>query len=223
MRAMPGISIIDRINNTSKSDDLCLWGREAGYHDRLSSPNMGVIIDSNELLPNTEIVYFNYNLVRCLNYFAIDTAAIFLKDGELVLPGVVCTSLTFKQETEALFIRRQNYFQVVLDYSHKLEKGIIVAEPHTSYRFNYQEKEYFFIAHENIVFEINQHEIKPGASYTLLEKVFETEELLAWKREVIGIGTRKDKTFYFAKCRSKLIEKGTEKLLIKNSDIYAIS
>jgi len=204
--------IIKVINNTDLGDGFDSQSGVKGQnnHMRLMVPNEGKTEHGDT------IHFFSEGLKKMGDKFWINPNNIFLINGQLQKKGVLVYKDTIKKTGQYLNFGDEQYFRVVDSNmcEQVVDHDIVIVSERTGHRFNYNQREYFFIQPNQIFLVFHGATIRPGPDYLMLEKdIKEDSILLGLEEEKKDSGTWGNKRYFFSEVEYE-IDYDTKKYLI---------
>lgn len=210
-------TILKLIDNT-KSGSILDNVRTTGHIDRLLFPNSGAVINSANHNEGDTIHFKNFGMIPLDDTtYAIKDTSIFLRNGELTKPGIIVTKVPLAQVDGNLHHNDQQWFQVVMTKCEIPVGSIVIAEPKTSYRFNYESKEFFYLNPDNILFYFtDDNPPTPGPGKIFLEKM----EPKPFKNTPMNKAYKKTMLIYFKHSRCTLDFGDIQYYVVDKKEIY---
>jgi len=168
MKIFNNTSIIDMVDNTRKGtiDETYLKGYSELH--RLVHPNRGVIRESSDFEPDTQVIFFEWGLKRLPDgKLILDNDCIIIAGKELLKEGCIVTKETIPTALQGLKIRKGlEYFKVCLQKDLEIKLGtFVIISQKQCHRFNIDTLELFYIWPSAIVLQIDGEGINPGPEY----------------------------------------------------------
>jgi len=223
MKAIGKNIIVEIIDNTKKGafDD---GGYAEGYSDYCKQPfpNRGRVVSSSGKF-NTEddLIFYEMGGIRCGRYIVIKPESVFLRNGFLQKRGVIVEKHSVSQGDDSFTIRTQEYFKVIDSSIPEIQDGnLVVIRPRMCHRFNYNDREFFFVADNAIMFYVNQDQILPGPCYEIAKQSNDSPDYFQITSQVkknSGIVSSQDVIFFDEQVCKVLIDENYYYIVPKNS------
>ena len=199
--------------------------QDIGYEKGFSELYRLTIANEARDTKTGDILHFFYNGVfgDSKNKY-VDSRSIFLVNGFLNLPGVVCEKYFLSKEAHGFITEDEKYF-VVKDSNVDSVKinDLVICKANTSYKFNFCGKELFFVKPPFISLIFKDGEYCAGDNYLLLKIITNSSEWLELEEEIPRKGTYKGRTYYFDNRDIYFKINNIAYYLVHKSNIYLVS
>ena len=216
--------IFDRTNNT-KRGKFSDYGYKKGISEmeRLIRPNQGTVISGPKgYSPGDIIHYRDVGIKKVENSFVVDASNVFLKNGYLTGPGIIVDKHRITQKVRSFTLREQAFFRVIdMSPDGQIATGsLIIAIPYTSYRFNYEKQELFWLPADSvaIIMDPFDQKIKAGPGFGLYEKISASGFSKKGKE---NSGTRNGETYCFLEFVFEITISSKRYMVVRDSAVYA--
>jgi hypothetical protein len=225
---MHNYTLLKPIDNTDMG--FCLnkiYQRGVSEYNRLFYPNQGEDEEGNIYH------YLTYGAIKVKDMIvAVNNDNIFLKNGFLTKPGVIVHKKLIKNKKNGVIVRDQLYFRVLDSNIESVKKdNLIIIIARSSYRFNYNKEEFFYVPEKNILLIMNEngHFAGPGKmilkdpEHPCLGIRYKTNpEFYSFKLPLIRKGSFKRKTYYYKEPLYRVIINEVKYHIVWEKDIKVI-
>jgi len=208
------IDIIDNTNTGGIDSQTSVKGQENSY--RLVIPNQGITKSG------VTVHFFSHGLVKIKNQYFVHPEQIFLRNGYLQKPGVIVSKNVIRAQDEIFDYEDECFFRV-LDSNIEIEKGdLVLVNARTSYRFNYNGREYFYIDPSQIfaTYSHSRLSFEAGPEYMMLEKEDQDDDLiLGLDNKKLNSGLKNGFRYFFSDVEYEIDYDAKEFLIVSKQDI----
>lgn len=205
--------ILNPIDNTKlegKVDES--YQKGVSEYNRLFIQNQGT--DAN----NNIIHYFPWGSILVGDKIAVKSEHIFLKNGYLAKRGVIVEKYYISKQKNGVLLSDEKYFRVLESNLEEVNKNdLVIVMADQGFRFNFNKKEFFFVASDKILIVIGCRGVKAGPDNLLLEAP--KQDMLGLEDNKPNKGILDNKTYYFSDALYDIVIAHTPYMAVAKKDI----
>lgn len=194
------IQLIDNTKTNSFSAEI--YAKGYTEYKQLCRPNAGIELDTGDV-----VHFFTDGLILAGDNYLINNDHIFLRNGYLQRPGMVCKrhKVNVVSSLIGADIESQEFWRVIdSNIPEILDNSLVVTIERTSTWFNFGNEQLYFIPPDKAFLVVTAKGISAGPEFVLLETYAEKDTVLLNEKEIPGIGQKNGMLYYFSRGRYKI-------------------